>query len=364
MTILLSHTSALEALRRLGCIRQEPIGADAVALDCAPDASRAAALWESALPGTPQAPLHVQVPQGSPRTRGGALVTHPMGEPPTGEVLSLCKGLACPTPSQLLVQLEPRLTRLELLTLMEELMGTYAVRPDAPRGMVARPSPLLAPEELETRLGLAGSATNHRKLRWALDRAVPGSASPRESKLVLRLSLQASLGGYGLAVAGLNQGLAVAGIASGEGRMRRPDVLLARPGHAGGDRLVALEYDGEVHLDEERHAEDLRRTNELAAAGIAEYRVDKVLYKNLGYMDSLVEQIRAELGVPREHLSRRQREQRRKLRLELFDELEEIDGVTWDGRARERDRRKAGVGATPPQDPVEGDAVPLEAYGV
>lgn len=308
MTILLSHISALEALRRLGCIRQEPIDANAVALDCAPDASRAAALWESALPGTPQAPLHVQVPQGSPRTRGGALVTHPMGEPPTGEVLSLCKELACPTPSQLLVQLEPRLTRLELLTLMEELMGTYAVRLDAPRGMVARPSPLLTPEELETRLGLAGSATNHRKLRWALDRAVPGSASPREPKLVLRLSLQASLGGYGLAVAGLNQ--------------------------------------------------------ELAVAGIAEYRVDKALYKNLGYMDSLVEQIRTELGMPREHLSRRQREQRRKLRLELFDELEEIDGVTWDGRARERDRRKAGVGATPPQDPVEGDAVPLEAYGV
>lgn len=158
---------------------------------------------------------------------------------------------------------------------------------------------LLAPEELETRLGLAGSATNHRKLRWALNRAVPGSASPREPKLVLRLSLQSSLGGYGL-----------------------------------------------------------------AAAGIAEYRVDKALYKNLGYIDSLVEQIRTELGMPREHLSRRQREQRRKLRLELFDEVEEIDGVTWDGRARERDRRKAGIGATPPQDPVEGDVVPLEAYGV
>ena len=158
---------------------------------------------------------------------------------------------------------------------------------------------LLAPEELETRLGLAGSATNHRKLRWALNRAVPGSASPREPKLVLRLSLQSSLGGYGL-----------------------------------------------------------------AAAGIAEYRVDKDLYKNLGYIDSLVEQIRTELGMPREHLSRRQREQRRKLRLELFDEVEEIDGVTWDGRARERDRRKAGIGATPPQDPVEGDVVPLEAYGV
>lgn len=68
--------------------------------------------------------------------------------------------------------------------------------------------------------------------------------------------------------------------------------------------------------------------------------------------------------MPREHLSRRQREQRRKLRLELFDEVEEIDGVTWDGRERERDRRKAGIGATPPQDPVEGDIVPLAAYGV
>ena len=102
----------------------------------------------------------------------------------------------------------------------------------------------------------------------------------------------------------------------------------------------------------------------LAAAGIAEYRVDKALYKNLGYIDSLVEQIQTELGMPREHLSRRQREQRRKLKLELFDEVEEIDGVTWDGRASERDRRKAGIGATPPQDPVEGDVVPLETYGV
>lgn len=364
MTTLLSHTSVLEALRRLDCIRRESICPDAVTCDCVADASQAIALWESAFRDVPRLPLHVQVPQDAQRIRSGLLVTHPMREPPTGGVLSLGSGLACLTPAQLLIQMEPRLTRLELLTLMEELMGTYAVRPDVAQGMATRPSPLLAPEDLASSLENAGSASSHRKLRWALKSAVPGSASPRESKLAIRLSLRPSAGGYGLAVVGLNREVSVAAIASGERRVRKPDMLLARPGGLGGGKVVALEYDGEVHLDEGRHADDLRRTNELAAMGIAEYRVDKALYKNLAYMDSLVDQIRTDLGMPREHLSRNQREERRTLRAELLDELEQIDSVDWNGLLRERNRREERAAGTGAQEPVPEEVVPLEAYGV
>lgn len=364
MTILLSHTSALEALRRLGCIRQESICSDAATCDCVTDASQAVALWESVFRNAPRLPLHAQVPQGAQRIRSSLLVTHPMREPTAGEVLTLCRGLACPTPAQLLVQLEPRLTRLELLMLMEELMGTYAVRPDAAQGMTTRPSPLLVPTDLESLLGNAGSASSHRKLRWALKNAVPGSASPRESKLAIRFSLRPSAGGYGLAVVGLNREVSVTAIANGEKRVRKPDVLLARPGGLGNGKVVTLEYDGEVHLDEERHADDLRRTNELAAMGIAEYRIDKALYKNLAYIDSLVDQIRAELGMAREHLSRDQRKERRRLRAELFDELEQIDGVNWNGLLRERNRREDRATEAEAQEAVPEEVVPLEAYGV
>ena len=278
--------------------------------------------------------------------------------------LRVSEEILCPTPAALCVQMAPRLTRLELLVLMQELMGTYAVRPDIARGMAMRKEPLLDPGELRDLLANDPSARGARKARWGLERAIPGAASPRESKLAIRLSLPPALGGYGLAVMGLNLEVRVTGVASKRGRARRLDVLLANPELGEGGPLVALEYNGFDHLEDDRRAQDLRRSNELVSAGLSEYVLDKDLYGNLAYMDGLVELVRRDLGLPRQRLSAAQRELRRSRRAELLGELEAIDGVAWGGLARERSRReecpsRVGEGSTP-----DDDVVPLEAYGV
>lgn len=113
-------------------------------------------------------------------------------------------------------------------------------------------------------------------------------------------------------------------------------MLLANPELGEGGPLVALEYNGSDHLEDDRRAQDLRRSNELVSAGLSEYVLDKDLYGNLAYMDGLVELARRDLGLPRQRLSAAQREQRRLRRAELLGELEAIDGVAWGGLARER----------------------------
>ena len=366
MTIFLSHTTALEALRMLGAVPADGAreGHTRAEIDGTPDGAAVLRAWLKAFGTAPELPLHVQVPRGSRRVRSRELVTHPMGEAPAMPTLRVSEEILCPTPAALCVQMAPRLTRLELLVLMQELMGTYAVRPDIARGMAMRKEPLLDPGELQDLLANDPSARGARKARWGLERAIPGAASPRESKLAIRLSLPPALGGYGLAVMGLNLEVRVTGVASKRGRARRPDVLLANPELGEGGPLVALEYNGSDHLEDDRRAQDLRRSNELVSAGLSEYVLDKDLYGNLAYMDGLVELVRRDLGLPRQRLSAAQRELRRSRRAELLGELEAIDGVAWGGLARERSRReecpsRVGEGSTP-----DDDVVPLEAYGV
>lgn len=103
-----------------------------------PDGAAVLRAWLKAFGTAPELPLHVQVPRGSRRVRSRELVTHPMGEAPAMPTLRVSEEILCPTPAALCVQMAPRLTRLELLVLMQELMGTYAVRPDIARGMAMR----------------------------------------------------------------------------------------------------------------------------------------------------------------------------------------------------------------------------------
>lgn len=365
MAILLSHTSALEALRRLGAVPKAGAGGGPACdrVDPAPDAADALLAWERAFGRTPELPLHVQVPADARRVRSRGLVTHPARPLPAGSVFEIADGLLCPTSAALCLQMAPRLTRLELLVLMQELMGTYAVRPDVARGMTSRATPLLAPEELGGLMASCPGIRGSEKVSWAMKCAVPGAASPRESKLAVRLSLAPALGGYGLDVLALNGEVAVATMASMSDGTRRPDVLLFNRKLGEEGPLVALEYDGSDHLDGDRHAQDVRRSNELVSAGLCEYVIDKDLYANLSYMDGLVERVRCDLGLPRQRLSRKQREQRESRRQGLFVELEAIDGVKWDGLARERARREERSRQDDAQ-PTADDVVPIEAYGV
>ena len=91
----------------------------------------------------------------------------------------------------------------------------------------------------------------------------------------------------------------------------------------------------------------------------------KVQYRDLDYMDELAEILRQELGLPRHRATRKVAEWRRSRRAALYEELERIDGVRWDGRARERARDEKGSSPAAPQITDGGwDVVPVEAYGL
>lgn len=352
METMLTHTSALEALRMLV---RAPVREPFAMPDAHPDVEGAVRSWQEAFGSNPTLPLHVLVPPGSPRVRSCGLITHAMSSDgvPRGSI-RLVSGLSAVLPEDLCLRMAPGLTKLELLVLMEELMGTYAIREDLPDGMLTRPFALLTPDDVRACIASAASQRGANRVRWAFGRTIPGSASPRESKLALRLSLKPALGGYGLCVLALNREVEVASVGGALTQARRPDVLLCNPELGERGPLVALEYDGAVHLEEERHSRDIRRTNELVAAGLSEYVLDKALYGSQRYMDSLVTRIRHDLGLSRQHLSKAQEEARSARRRELYEELERIDGITWNGRSRK---------AEEPQ-PEPDDVVPLEAYGV
>ena len=196
----------------------------------------------------------------------------------------------------------------------------------------------------------------------ALRHACVGSGSPRETKLSLRLGLKPARGGYGMDVLSMNEPLEVRRIHNRmRAGVRKPDILLRAPAQAtrNGRPLLgaAVEYDGKDHASEEAHARDAERHNELTAIGLVEYIVTKRQYRDLSYMDGLVDLIRRDLGIPAKRRTRAEAARLRRLRQRLYEELERIDGVHWDGR----ERRRAGQDGSR----HDGwDVVPVEAYGL
>lgn len=121
---------------------------------------------------------------------------------------------------------------------------------------------------------------------------------------------------------------------------------------------AAVEYDGKDHASEEAHARDAERHNELTAIGVVEYLVTKAQYRDLAYMDGLVDLIRRDLGTPAKRRTHAEAARLRRLRLRLYQELERIDGVRWDGIRRRREQAQAQG------DDAGWDAVPVDAYGL
>lgn len=251
----------------------------------------------------------------------------------------------------------PRLTKIELIFLLGELLGTYAIAPGLDDGMFNRRVPLTTPELVRAHLDRLGTVPGVAQVRAALDAACVGSASPYETRLSMRLGLRPVLGGYHLRVLSMNEPLEVKRIVARLGTgVRKPDVFLGSTREDSPFSGVAFDYHGGVHREPSQIAYDLRRQNELLAIDFKPYALDKALYDDLDYMDGIVAKVRRDLGLPEEWLSEEERARRRDLRQWLHDELERIDGVNWNGRER---ARRAAANPVPDYEPV-----PLEAYGL
>ena len=362
MMLVLSHTSALSALRL--CESRDslaPLSGDG-ALPPArvprkPDLL--ALINQSPLLSRLDRPLHLLVSTDAGRNRNALVRTHLQRGPlPDGSILRLCDEVACVSPEQLVVQMAPQLTQLEPTCLIDELMGLYAISPAAPDGMIQRERPLMTASGLRAHLARVGPAPGTRQARHALADARELSGSPRESKLSLRYLLKPERGGYHLNVLSMNEPLVVARICNQMSQgVRKPDLLVGPPPDSEARELgnvVAVEYLGRHHDKPEVLVEEANRTNELKAIGVSEYVIRREHYRDLDYMDGLAQKIRSELGLPRIALAREELVQGRHKRLELYRELELIDGVSWNGRERERKRERADTWGV----------VPIEAYGV
>lgn len=380
MDILLSHTSALEAIRSWDVSR-----ASAGATAEIPARLPVAHELRSLIDGSPRLgrlsrPLHLLAAGGRGRRRTRLVHEHMQGEPlPQGSVLRLEPGILCASPELVCVQMAPSLTQLELVVLLSELMGLYAVSPGQEDGMVQRSNPLMSPEGLLRTLDGLGARRGVRQVRMALAMACVRSGSPRETKLFLRLSLGQELGGAGLHVLSMNDSLEVRRIHDKmRVGIRKPDILIAGPSAPGQLRkVVAVEYYGRQHDKPARLAQDVARSNELQAIDVVEFIVRREQYGDFEYMDGLIDTIREKLGVSRPALSEEQSRDYRRRRLALCAELELIDGVNWKGLERARgqgggaDDGEAGGGvgsgageAAVDEGPGSWDVVPVDAYEI
>ncbi len=358
MDMVISHMGALELLR---CRSLEGLlaaaGRTSLSVPAAVPTAEQLATARRGLATFGYAPERLELMVGdlSSRVRRKNVVTHlQKGALPASSFVHILDGIHVVSPEHLCVQLATRLSRMELTVLMAELLGTYALRED---GMFSREAPLMTRESMKAHLDALGEFKGARVAREVLGRAPSNSASPMETKLYLRVSLPRRLGGYALPVKALNEKLEVGLIGMG-GRAgeRRPDItMLPKEGADAPYAFVALEYDGEAHLTRARQAADQRRSNEILSFGGREYHVNKELYDNLSYMDDLMGCVAADLGRTPCRVTRALGEKRRLLRLSLKRELDHIDGVNWDSKAREK-ARSASKG------PAEPEYVPLDEY--
>lgn len=326
MDILLTHTSALEAMR----LPEFPLlvkrwGDDAAELpDRIPKVSELRGILESdPLVQRLSRPIELLVASDATAhschlfTRHVTRLSHP-GNPylRIGEkVLVVC-------PELVALQGCRKASRVEGALLMSELCGTYAMR--APGIAEQRQEPLVAKREIVRTVNLMCGSHGTRRAREAIPLACELAASPAESKLAALIQAPPSLGGYGLrATPPSDVGLeplwcerARSGCGGG--------ILLLRPyplfeSHGSPTRGVVIR----IKTEASPTLEELDEQDEgLQGLGLETVVITEHDASDPSRLDDLVRDVRDRLGmvcVP----SAGQREKR----LELLSELERVTSV-------------------------------------
>lgn len=342
MDTLLSHDTALQAIRTAALSRRlERDERASVAVPELPP-TRGEALELLGLVPELSAPLHVTVTSGSRVGPSGLVVAHVtrLALPPDSAV-PVAPGVSCVSPEHLIVQMAPALTLVELVYLLGELLGTYALGPGGQT--LPRNRPVTTRGRVLDHLSALGPVPWTAHVRRALTMACEGSASPAETRLSMRLGLKPALGGYHLNVLAAfgprGRALVEGPLGAGE---RRPDVLL---GACAGAPCSGVALD----LAEEGRGSPRSlavRRREMLAAGLGHHVLTEDLVEDVGRMDELVCGVRAELGLPSQRLTRGEAARRRALRQRLRDDLARIGGASQEGRPDGDARSPHGEGAS------------------
>ena len=333
MINVLSHTTALEAMRLAGfpqvLVRSEALG---TAPGKAP-AKAEARLWAESDPllrALPR-PLDILIADPAGSRSNEVFRSHALScELPEGALLRISGNVAVVAPKILVMQMARVATPLELVILIDELCGLYAIRPSDSGGMAQRDTPIVELAALSDFAAGLRRVPAAAKLRRACELAIPLSGSPMESKLAARVSWSRRDGGYGIPILSMNQGLEVQRISRnlGAAHVRKPDILFSLPdGDAPG---YCLDYHGRAHGEEGRAEADAVRANELLAFGLQPFSIWHAQYQSTAYMDRLLDGvIRGKLGMPRHRTAKERQSLELARREALLAELDAIDGVHW-----------------------------------
>lgn len=333
MINVLSHTTALEAMR---LARFPQALARSEALGTAPGKAPAKAearLWAESDPllrALPR-PLDILVADPAGSRSNEVFRSHALScKLPEGALLRISGNVAVVAPKILVMQMARVATPLELVMLIDELCGLYAIHPSDSGGMAQRDAPIVELAALSDFAAGLRRVPAAAKLRRACELAIPLSGSPMESKLAARVSWSRRDGGYGIPILSMNQGLEVQRISRnlGAAHVRKPDILFSLPdGDAPG---YCLDYHGRAHGEEGRAEADSVRANELLAFGLQPFSIWHAQYQSTAYMDRLLDGvIRGKLGMPRHRTAKERQSLELARREALLAELDAIDGVHW-----------------------------------
>lgn len=260
MAIILSHITALRYLRAVGMPVHPAPGDEGgrlyellgepqpCASPCfvdvgAPDAAGLVALRVCGLGGA-GSPLHVLVGSTSERRelRGVCCHVH-SGELPAGSLVrsSRLPDVFVSSPSLCFAQMTAGLTPGRATLLGLEMCGTFGTSASCVGGLFARPV-LARASELATFVAGAAGLRGRTRAAAALPYLADGSASPMESRLLVRLSFSRRLGGYGLRVPRLNYRIPV--LEEFQAACGRRELV---PDLCWPDAKLALEYDSDAH---------------------------------------------------------------------------------------------------------------------
>lgn len=342
--MMLSHTSALEVLRRSDAPRLIERGRlarrPAVPSDMPSVAVSERALRRVAPLRDLERPLDVAVSREAGRHRSELVRGHLLAfDLPADAAFSLAPDVLCAGPELVALQMAEYASDLELLLLVDELCGHYAIQPAASSGLVKRLDPLTSGEKILGLLDRLGAVRGSVKLRRAVERSRARSGSPRESKTAHLLGFGTRAGGFGIEIVSLNEPLLVERaetiLEEVSERVRKPDLLILAPEQAPASmpfRGVALDYQGGYHRDPLQESSDINRRNELLACGVKDYEIAAEHFSSLPYLEWLVGRMQNDLGMASRRLSGAERSALDARRARLHASIEEVDGLHWTGR--------------------------------
>lgn len=316
MRVVLAYQSALECWQAYG-LDESLCSLSASSsvrpkLDCRPKEIKG---LEVVTRGIVSTPVHVLVPGPEYRRDSKSIMSHVIGSAlPRGLLWRLDDAVSVVSPELCFLQMASILSIQKSIELGIELCGTYQPNPQNASGMATRPRPLTTVRKLaavaDALSHVKGSPTAKRALLWVR----PGSASPMETLLWMRLCLPPRFGGWGFPAAEFNHAIELSPAESAAIGKHFLCCDLYFPKHR-----VAVEYDSsEFHTGDERIANDSVRRGVLERTGVKVLTITRREFFTYHEFEPKVRQLASLLGKRISEPTDEQQRARRILRAELL----------------------------------------------